>query len=444
MTTANLFEGQGTSLTRHPSGNPDRPYDELNVSAKPFWSTTADEREKTFAVLRRERPITWQPPLEDNLMPIEDDYGYWAVTTHRHLIEVTRRPDDFLSGPGIAGDNVPQEIIEAGSSIIAMDAPRHTKMRRLLASAFTPRQMHRISDQIDANATRSVDNLIDKAQASPDGWVDFVTECGGLLPMHNFNDMMGVPDGERQRASHEMSVFMSWGDDEVSGPTIEGKLGNMFSTLTYMHDLAQRTVIERRANPTGDLFSSLALAEIDGEKLTDFDIGSFFVLLTIGGNDTTRQSLAHGLRALTTHPEQRAWLCADLAGRSQTAVEELVRWATPIATFRRTASRDCELDGVQITRGDKLVMFYSSANRDEQAIERPHELDLSRHPNPHISFGGGGIHHCLGNQLARMQIRALFIELLTRCPDIVAGEPELSPGSFFHVVKRMPCKPFAD
>jgi cytochrome P450 len=134
----------------------------------------------------------------------------------------------------------------------------------------------------------------------------------------------------------------------------------------------------------------------------------------------------------------------DLGGRAQTAVEELVRWATPIATFRRTASRDCELDGVRITKGDKVIMFYSSANRDEQAIERPHELDLSRSPNPHISFGGGGIHHCLGNQLARMQIRALFIELLTRCPDIEAAEPKLSPGSFFHVVKRMQCKPFPD
>jgi cytochrome P450 len=177
--------------------------------------------------------------------------------------------------------------------------------------------------------------------------------------------------------------------------------------------------------------------------LTDHEIGSFFVLLTIAGNDTTRQSLAHGLRALTTHPEQRAWLMEDLEGRMTGAVEEIVRWATPIMTFRRTASGDCELDGVQITEGDKLIMFYSSANRDEQAIERPHEFDLSRDPNPHVGFGGGGIHHCLGNRLARAQIRALFIELLNRCPDIVADEPVLSPGSFFHVVKRMPCKPFA-
>jgi cytochrome P450 len=439
----NAFQGQGTGLTQHASGNPGRPHDPIDISAKSFWSTTAEEREKAFAVLRRDRPITWQPPFEENLLPVEDDYGYWAITTHRHLVEVTRRPEDFLSGPGIVGDNMPTEMLEAAQSIIAMDPPRHTKLRRLVASAFTPRQMRRIEDQIKANATKVVDNLIEKARASEDGWVDWVAECGALLPMHNFNDMMGVPDGERQRTSHEMSVFMSWGDDEVSGATQEQKFTTMFQALVFMHELSQKTVTERRENPTGDLFTSLAQAEVDGEKLTDHEIGSFFVLLTIAGNDTTRQSLAHGLRALTTHRDQRTWLAEDLEGRVNTAVEEIVRWATPIMTFRRTASRDCELDGVQITQGDKLVMFYSSANRDELAIDRPHDLDLSRNPNPHISFGGGGIHHCLGNQLARFQLRALFIELLTRCPDIVAGEPELSPGSFFHVVKRMPCKPFA-
>jgi len=437
----NVFEGQGTGLTQHASGNPDRPYDELNTSAKSFWSTTGDEREKTFAVLRRERPVTWQPPFEDNLLPVDDDYGYWAVTSHRHLVEVTRRADDFLSGPGIVGDNIPTEMLESAQSIIAMDPPRHTKLRRLIGAAFTPKQMRRIEDRIKANATKVVDNLIAKAEASPDGWVDWVAECGALLPMHNFNDMMGVPDGERQRTSHEMTVFMSWGDDEVSGATTEAKFTSMMGSLVYMHELAQKTVADRRENPTDDLFTALALAEVDGEKLTDHEIGSFFVLLTVAGNDTTRQSLAHGVRALTTHPDQRAWLREDLPGRVNTAVEEIVRWATPIMTFRRTAARDCELDGVEITKGDKLVMFYSSANRDELAIERAHDLDLSRHPNPHISFGGGGIHHCLGNQLARFQLRALFIELLNRCPDIVAGEPELSPGSFFHVVKRMPCKP---
>ncbi|MFP5022151.1 cytochrome P450 [Pseudonocardia phyllosphaerae] len=441
MTDSEMISS-GTGLTQHASGNPDRPYDEINISRREFWATTAAEREKTFAVLREQRPISWQPPLEDNLLPVEDDYGYWAITTYRHLVEVTRRNDDFLSGPGIVGDNMPTEMLESAQSIIAMDPPRHTKLRRLVSSAFTPKQMRRIEDRIKANAKRCVDNLIEKAEASPDGRVDWVSECGALLPMHNFNDMMGVPEGEREKTSAEMSTLMAWGDDEITGSDMEQKFGAMFQALVFMHELSAKTVAERRESPQSDLFTALAQAEVDGEQLTDHEIGSFFVLLTIAGNDTTRQSLAHGVRALTTNPEQRAWLMEDLEGRVNTAVEEIVRWATPIMTFRRTAARDTELDGVQISAGDKLIMFYSSANRDSDGIDRPNELDLSRSPNPHISFGGGGIHHCLGNQLARFQLRALFVELLTRCPDIVAEEPELSPGSFFHVVKRMQCTPF--
>ena len=424
------------------SGNPDRPYDEINLSTHDFWWATMDEREKTFAILRKERPITWQPPFADQLIDEPEDYGYWAITTHRHLVEVTRRPDDFRNAPSILMENVPVQTVEAAQSIIGMDPPRHTQLRRLLASAFTPKQMRRIEDQINANATLVVDNLVQKAKESPDGWVDFVAECGSLLPMHNINDMMGIPDGIRQETAMWMTKATSWSDPEYAGPTKETAIEMLFDAVVYMHDLAATLIEERRANPGPDLFSSLCLAEVDGEVLTDHEIGSFFVLLTIAGNDTTRQSLAHGLRAFTTHPDQRAWFMEDPVGRGPAMVEEITRWVTPIMTFRRTASRDCELDGVQITKGDKVVMFYSSANRDELAIERPYEFDLSRHPNPHVGFGGGGIHHCLGNQLARFQIRALFTELFTRCPDIVAEEPTLTPSNFFHIAKRMPCRPF--
>jgi cytochrome P450 len=209
----------------------------------------------------------------------------------------------------------------------------------------------------------------------------------------------------------------------------------------YCHELAVRLVGERRENPGNDLISALARAEVEGEQLTDHEIGAFFVLLTVAGNDTTRQSTSHGLKALTDFPDQRAWLLEDLEGRMPSAVEELARWATPIATFRRTAARDLEFRGRQITAGDKVVMFFSSANRDERRIDRPHELDLSRTPNPHITFGGGGIHHCLGNQLARTQLRAMFTELLTQAPRIIAGQPVLTPSNFFNIVKRMPAYP---
>jgi cytochrome P450 len=424
-------------VTRSASGNPDRPYDELDVSSRAFWSTSSDVREKTFALLRERNTVTWHPPFQDQLVDDPEDWGFWAVTRYDDLVEVTKRHQDFLSGPGILMENLPAEFVEAAQSIIGMDPPRHTKLRRLVAAAFTPRQMRRINDRIRANATMVVDGLL-HAMERDGGTTDFVAECAEVLPMHNINDIMGVPDGERQKAAHQMKVGTSWNDPELAGETREQVFTTLWTAMSYMHELSASLVTPRRADPTDDLITSLALAEVDGERLTDHEIGAFFVLLTIAGNDTTRQSTSHGLRALTEFPGQREWLLEDLQGRMPDAVEEMVRWATPIMTFRRTAARDCELAGQQITEGDKVVMFYSSANRDSARIERPYEFDPSRHPNPHISFGGGGIHHCLGNQLARLQLNALFTELLTRCPDLQAGEPELTPGNFFNVVKRMP------
>lgn len=441
MSSAGPVIGQGTGQTVHSSGNPDRPYDPVNLSARKFWHGTMRDREGAFRTLRAERPISWQPPFEEQLVEDPDDYGYWAITTHRHLVEVTRRPADFLSGPGILMENWPAEIVEAAQSILGMDPPRHTQLRKLVSSAFTPRQMRRIEDRITANATRCVDNLLAKARVSDGGWVDFVAECGALVPMHNFSDMMGLPEGVRQQAAHQMMLLHAYHDAEFNGESKDETLEIMRRALEYMHRLSAETVADRRRDPQPDLFTALAQAQVDGERLTDYEIASFFVLLTIAGNDTTRNSLAHGLRALSEFPAQRQWLLADLAGRLPGAMEEMFRWATPVMTFRRTASRDCELDGHLINKGDKLVMFYSSANRDETVFTDPDLLDLSRNPNPHITFGGGGIHHCLGNQLARLQVKTLLSELLTRCPDIAFEEPELTPHHFFYIAKRIRCNP---
>ena len=218
-------------------------------------------------------------------------------------------------------------------------------------------------------------------------------------------------------------------------------LGRLFEAMLHLGELSGRYIAERRRNPGDDLLSNLVQAEVDGERLTDEEIMSFFGLLTIAGNDTTRQSTSHAMKALTDFPEQKAWLMEDLDGRLKGAVEEMVRWATPIMTFRRTASRDCELNGQQITQGDKVVMFYASANWDTEVFDAPERFDLSRNPNPHVSFGGGGIHHCLGNQLARQQLSAIYRELLTRLPDIeVSGEPSYTVSTFFHGVNHLPVR----
>ena len=410
-----------------------RPYDQADLSSRAFWSQTAAEREKTYAVLRAERPVTWHQPVEDMLMKDPNDQGFWAVVRHADLVEVTKRHEDFLSGDGIVFESMPQELLDAGQGFIAMDPPRHTKIRRLLSSAFTPKQIRRIDDQIQANARRIVDDIATR------GEVDFVPEVAALVPMHNICDMMGIDEADRARMAYESQFAGGWNDQELMGD--QEPLGRLFEAMLHLGELSGRYIAERRRNPGDDLLSNLVQAEVDGERLTDEEIMSFFGLLTIAGNDTTRQSTSHAMKALTDFPQQKAWLMEDLDGRLKGAVEEMVRWATPIMTFRRTASRDCELNGQQITHGDKVVMFYASANWDTEVFDAPERFDLSRNPNPHVSFGGGGIHHCLGNQLARQQLAAIYRELLTRLPDIeVAGEPSYTVSTFFHGVNHLPVR----
>jgi cytochrome P450 len=408
-----------------------RPYDPADLSSLDFWSGTAADRERVFAELRRDRPVSWHRPVDNMLFEDPNDQGFWAVVRHADLVEVTKRHEDFISGDGIVFESMPQELLDAGQGFIAMDPPRHTKVRRLLSAAFTPKQMARIADRIEANARRIVDDIAGK------GEVDFVAEVSALVPMHNICDMVGIADEQQRRTlAYEAQFAGGWRDPDL----MQGAepLTRLLQATGTVREIAAELITERRRNPGDDLLTALVTAEVDGEQLTDDEIISFFGLLMIAGNDTTRQSTSHGMRALTDFPDQRAWLMADLPGRMPSAVEEIVRWATPIMTFRRTAARDTELGGVPITEGDKVIMFYASANWDETVFDAPERFDLSRSPNPHVSFGGGGIHHCLGNQLARRQLAAIFAELLTRLPDIaVVGEPVLGNGNFFHAVNSM-------
>jgi cytochrome P450 len=414
-----------TALTR--AG---RPYDPADISSHEFWASTAKDRERTFAELRANRPISWHRPVKNGMFEDPNDQGFWAVVRHADLIEVTRRPQDFLSGRGITFESLPLEVLDAAQGFIAMDPPRHTKIRRLMAAAFTPKQLARIDDHIVANARRIVDGIADKGEC------DFVSEVAALVPMHNICDMVGIPEAHRRTIAYESQFADGWRDPRL----LEGAdpMVRVFQTIATVHGIAHELIDARRSKPENDLMTALVQAEVDGERLTDDDIASIFALLIIAGNDTTRQSTSHGLKALTDFPEQRAWLLEDLDARLPMAIEEIIRWATPIMTFRRTAAHDTELGGHHITEGDKVIMFYSSANMDTAVFDHPERLDLSRSPNKHVAFGGGGIHHCLGAQLARRQLSATFRELLTRLPDIrVTGEPELGTGNFFHTVMSM-------
>lgn len=422
-----------TTMTVSPiTSAPERSYDPIDLSSRAFWATTAADREQSFAQLRAQRPVSWHKPVADALMEDPNDKGFWAVTRHADIVTISRDSETFLSGKGVLFETVPEELLEASQSFLAMDAPRHTLIRKVVHSAFTPRQVARIESSIKNNAKVIVEEL-----AAAGSGVDFVQQCAKELPVRTLSDMVGIPESERDKVAHAADALVSWGDPAY----LDGRhpLQVLLESQMYLHQVAGVLAAERRENPGNDLISALVHAEVDGDRLTDAEIAAFFVLLAVAGNDTTRQTASHAIKALTDFPEQRAWLLEDFDDRIGTAVEEFVRWATPVMTFRRTAAVDTELGGQQIAAGEKVVMFYSSGNWDTEVFDRPERFDLSRKPNPHLGFGGGGRHFCLGAHVARTQLRALFSELLTQLPDIAAGEPAYLAGNFVHAVRAMPC-----
>jgi cytochrome P450 len=408
-----------------------RPYDPIDLSSRAFWSTTAAEREKSFAELRAQRPITWQPPVEDSLMHDPSDPGHWAVTRHADIVAVSRDSDTFLSGRGVLFENVPEELLEASQSFLAMDAPRHTLIRKVVHAAFTPRQVRRIEDSINANAKAIVSELREAGSGA-----DFVEHCAKELPLRTLSDMVGIPEGDRAQVAEAADAMVSLGDPVF----LNGRnpLEVLVGSQMYLHQVAGALAADRREHPGDDLISSLVQAEVDGDRLTDFEVAAFFVLLAVAGNDTTRQTTSHAAKALTDFGDQRAWLASDFDDRIGSAVEEFVRWATPVMTFRRTAAVDCRVGDQDVSAGDKVVMFYSSGNFDDTAFDGPEHFDLSRKPNPHLGFGGGGRHFCLGAHVARAQLRAVFGELLTQLPEFQAGDPSYLAGNFIHGIRAMP------
>ncbi|MEV6340494.1 cytochrome P450 [Nocardia vinacea] len=404
-------------------------YHPVELSSKAFWAGTAREREKSFAMLRAAAPISWQPQVEDPWMP-EDIPGYWAVVRHADIVEVSRRSDIFVSGQGVTFESLPPDVLRGSQSILAMDMPDHTKQRRIISAAFTPKQVRRIEDQIVANAREIVDSIAHRGEA------DMVSDIAAILPMRTVCDMIGIDRSDQLDVAHAAEVITGWNDPDVRGGRDRAEA--LAEVGWYLTKLGRSIAKERRAEPRDDLMSALVTAEVDGERLNDVELSSFFTLLCIAGTDTTRQTATHAAKALTDFPEQRAWLMADYEGRIKTAIEEFVRWASPVMTFKRTCVEDYELAGQHIRAGEKVVMFYPSGNWDDTVFDQPGRFDLSRDPNPHVGFGGGGAHFCLGNQVAKSQLRALFRELLTRIPDFRAGEPVMLAGNFIHGVKSMP------
>jgi cytochrome P450 len=404
-------------------------YDEIDLSTKSFWLKTSEEREQAFRELRQARPISWQRPVEDAVTPDPNDPGYWAVVRHEDICAVSRDSETFVSRQGVLFDLLPEVFLELSQSFLAMDDPKHGKLRGLVSAAFTPKQVRRIQDRIERRAAEIVDGIIGKET------VDFVAQVAQLLPMHMFSDIFGVPDELREDVRAAAGDIVAWLDPEVLGDRAAAEV--QVEACMRLHGIVAPLIAARRENPTDDLLTALVEARVDGEQLSDVEISSFFVLMAVAGTDTTKQTSSVSMLALTQYPEQRAWLMEDFDGRIQVALEEFLRWASPVMTFRRTAVKETVLGGQRIVPGDKVVMFYPSGSFDETVFGDPYAFRLDRAPNPHLAFGGGGVHFCLGNQLAKAMLTALFRELLTRVPNGRAYDPVYMDSNFVRAIKRM-------
>jgi cytochrome P450 len=410
------------------------PVESIDFANIEFWNQPAPQREAAFAALRKHRPVSFQKEFEPPPgMPFPRGPGYWAITKHRDILEVSRTPEVFCSGKGSQIPDLPEQFNEFFGSMLNMDDPRHGRLRRIVSRGFTPRALGRLEPIVQKRAQQTIDRVIDRGEC------DFVTDIAAPLPLELVCDLMGIPDSETASVFSHTNVILGLGDPEYVQPgtsPIVAALTSGKALADLMYELAKT-----KAGRGGeDLTSALLDAELDGETLTHQELASFFVLLVVAGNETTRNAIAHGMKALCDYPDQRRKWAADFDAHEDSAVEEIVRWASPVMHFRRTATRDTELSGQPIKAGDKVALWYGSGNRDEEAFANPYEFDIARTPNEHVGFGGPGPHFCLGAQLARREMRVMFREIFRRLPDLeITSEPEMLRSNFIHGIKRMKC-----
>jgi cytochrome P450 len=412
--------------------------DEIDLNDLDFWMRPMAEREGAFLTLREQDPIRFFPEPEGTEM-IPAGPGYYSLTRHEHILEASKNPKLFCSGRGTNIVDMPQPFLEFFGSMINMDDPKHARMRRIVSRGFTPKMLDSMKAGVEQAAAEVIDAIIDKGEC------DFVTEVAALLPLRIIVDLMGIPRSEEKAIFERSNVvlgfldpeYVPYGPDGLPDPMVV--TGSLLNAGQELAQLVRELGEERVKNPRDDLTTALVTAEVDGEKLTPEELGSFFILLVVAGNETTRNAIAHGLHALTEHPDEKQRWLDDFDGLAPTAVEEIVRWATPVIHFRRTVTEDgVRLGDTVLDEGDKVVLWYCSANRDPAVLDDPFRFDLGRTPNDHVGFGGPGPHFCLGAHLARREITVMFRELFRRVPDIHAvGEPRKLRSNFIHGIKHL-------
>ena len=403
----------------------------IDLSDIEFWAKPWNERNAAFATLRRENPIAYFPePIID---PFPAGPGYYAITKMHDILEISRHPEIFCSGQGAVSIlDMPAEMNEFYGSLISMDDPRHARLRKIVSGTFTPRMLNAVLDDVEKTAKKVVDRIVDK------GEIDFVTDVSMPFPLLVILDMMGIPHSEYDMVLAQSNIILSGGDPDFIPEGTE-PITAFLEAGAMLAGLLNELAVLRRATPTDDLLSALVNTEVDVEQLSGDELASFFILLSVAGHETTRTALNHGITHLSQNPDQRALFLADIEGTMSTTVEEIVRYASPVVWMRRTLTRDYLLSGHEFHQGDKVIMFYGSANRDEAVFNDPDTFNVLRDPNPHVGFGGPGPHFCLGAHLARREIALMFRELYTRLPDLeLAGPPVQLRSSFINGVKSLP------
>lgn len=410
------------------------PSERLQLDDPEFWRRPLDARMADFAEMREEGPFI-RAEVHNPLTGGADEF--YAVTRYADVVEISRHPQDFCSGQGSTSIvDMPTEAMEFFGSFIGMDDPRHARQRGIVARSFTPRQLQGVLDSVETICAEVIDDMCDK------GEVDLVETISQPFPLLVICDMMGIPRSEFQTVLDCTNVILGAGDPEMlGGRDIIPALLDAGMTLTgLMNEIAE----DRRANPTDDLTSALVHNDLGEDMLAPDEIGPFFILLAVAGNDTTRTATSIGMHLLGQNPDQRAIWQADPDGVTATAVDEIVRVASPVTFMRRTVTHPLTLSGHDFSEGDKLIMFYGAANRDPRVFDDPERFDVLRDPNPHVGFGGPGPHFCLGAHLARRELSVIFRQLFTRLPDLeVVGEPtylEAMGVPLVGGIKRLPVR----
>jgi cytochrome P450 len=384
-------------------------------------------REDVFANLRERDPVTWQE--EPKTVWSDPGRGYWAVVRHADVRHVSRSTDLFVSGLGTERFDLPVEVARSYSGMLNMDAPEHTRFRAHVKAAFSARRVNTVEESNRSTVRTLMDSVCENGRR------DFAKRVADALPTAVTCDLLGVPSADRHTIADLSRSAVPLGDLEF------GQLDDSFRAVDELIAYGKQLRHERLRAPSDDLMTVLATGAIDGHRLDDDEVGTFFELLITAGIETTGAAIAHGLIALSEHPDQMELWQSDFATCATSAVEEILRWSTPVIHFRRTAVSDTELSGIEIAAGDKVVMFFNSANCDESVFDNPRSFDIGRAPNPHLTFGGGGPHFCVGAHLARLELRILFEELFQHLPDIsVSGAPIYMHSMFFNGVKALPCE----